>query len=155
MRCFENHNAVQYAVQLKTFHLGGICSQVGFTRPISTSFKCLTTSKDLSLVSRIEKNVKPYGYLELQNIDLDLVIKPASPDAFPNMDRAICSFFTNSSVASPEFTCLDDMLTIKTQQSYKTGEHKCHIEVPIKYGRFHSLQIRFSYVTILWCSYRG
>ena len=108
--------------------------QTEHTRSLSTSQYYLNASKNLKIVSKVEKKVKSYGYLELQNLDLDLVIKPASPDAFPDMDTAICSFFSNTEKMSPEFAYLDDMITIRPHKAYKTAEHECCVEIPIKYG---------------------
>lgn len=134
-RHLYTRGALLNSIKAKGASFFPVQNNVSCTRSITTSYKCFTASSDLNLVSRVEKEVKPYGYLELQNLDLDLVIKPASPDAFPNMDRAICSFLSKTDNTSPEFAYFDGMLTIRPQKSYKTSEHECRVEVPIKYGK--------------------
>ena len=100
-----------------------------------TSFRCYgDTSDGFRLVNHVEKTVKSYGYLELSNLDLDVKIKPACPNIYPDMNRAVCNFYSKTEHISPNFIKTEEKLSVQTEKSYQPNESHCSIEIPIKYG---------------------
>ena len=88
------------------------------------------------VVNRIEHSVQPYGYLELSNADIDLCIKPANPDQFPDMTRAVIKFSSNDLEENkiPVLVQTGNKLTLDMPKSYKPNYSSCILEIPIKYG---------------------
>ena len=107
---------------------------------ISSNFQSL--KRELFCVKREEKKVKPFGYVELSNVDLDLSIQPADPNQYPDSDTAIFSFYTEKNESAgdatkssiPEFIKAEDKLSLALKESYSPNGHKCLLEVPMKYG---------------------
>lgn len=89
---------------------------------------------DLKLINSVEKTVKSFGYLELRNLDLDISVKPACPLKYPDMNRAICTFYSSTEQKSPNVVYSEDKLSLTTQTSYQPKENNCCFEIPIKYG---------------------
>lgn len=108
---------------------------VGVSRNFLTSCKLYKESKnELNLVSRVEKTVKQYGYVEVKNLDLDISIKPACPVKYPDMNTAIYSFYSKTTKKSPDVVIADEKLSLQHQNHYPPVESHCSLEVPIKYG---------------------
>lgn len=107
---------------------------------ISSNFQSL--KQEFVCVKREEKKVKPFGYVELGNVNLDLSIQPADPNQYPDSDTAIFSFFIDKNESTgdatkrsiPEFIKAEDKLSLTLKESYKPNGHKCLLEVPMKYG---------------------
>ena len=102
------------------------------------SSRCLqSTEKQLTCLSRIEKTVKCYGYLELSNVDLDLSIRPADPNQYPDSNKAICSFYSTENESQefmPDFIQEEEKLGLIPKKSYTPKESLCLLEIPMKYG---------------------
>ena len=118
----------------------------------TTHHKHISDQNEKHLVKRVQHSVKPFGYLELSNVDVDLKIKPADPDQFPNMDGAIISLYTNDITEKqvPVLVQSGNMMTFQSPKSYKPNESSCLLEIPIKYG---NNKLKLYHVNILlWVS---
>ena len=113
-------------------------------RSIPKFSTCVTLHQDKEpkwkCIKQIEKTVNPYGSFELCNARIDLVVKPASPEDFPDMDTAICSWHSTVNYTSQEREKLeliidDGKLTFDPVNEAR-GEKYCRVEIPIKYGTF-------------------
>jgi hypothetical protein len=83
----------------------------------------------------VEKTVGSYGYLEICNLDLDVSIKPTCPDKYPDMNKAICKFYSKKEETPPQFIHEDEKLSIKANKVYESNESHCSIEIPMKYRK--------------------
>ncbi len=141
MSVYIRKNSLVLTKQLKrmtTAWGSPICNPV-YLRPAAngsrTSFRFYGDSDEAKLVSHVEKKVKSYGYLELSNLDLDVKIKPACPNLYPNMDRAICKFYSKTEqLPPPQFTKVEEKLSLQVDKAYPPKESYCGLEIPIKYG---------------------
>jgi hypothetical protein len=92
----------------------------------------------------VEKTVNSYGYLEMCNLDLDVSIKPTCPDKYPDMNKAICKFYSKIEDTPPQLIHEDEKLSIKGNKVYQSKESHCSIEIPMKYRK--NCTINFSIV---------
>ena len=94
---------------------------------------------NVKCVRRIQKTVPPYGSLKLPKCSVDVLIKPASPQDFPNMDAAIGSIYLrsdsleNSHKLLSAFDIILERDTLSIPPEPLPG-HLCVLEIPIKYG---------------------
>lgn len=95
---------------------------------------CQKNTTETTPLVRTERTVPPYGYLELRNVDLDVFIKPACPNQYPDMNRAIYSFYSTAGSTSPQLIQTNEKLSLKTDIPYSPKENYCCFEIPIKYG---------------------
>lgn len=92
----------------------------------------------MKCVRRIQKTVPPYGSLKLPKCSVDVLIKPASPQDFPNMDAAIGSIYLrsdsleNSHKLLSAFDIILERDTLSIPPEPLPG-HLCVLEIPIKY----------------------
>lgn len=114
----------------------------GESRHFLTSSKFSQEVKDdANLVSSIQKTVKQYGYLELRNLDLDILIKPSCPSKYPDQTTAIFSFYSKTGTTSPEFLVGEEKLSLVPTTAYVPKENHGTFEVPIKYGNINNCVI--------------
>jgi hypothetical protein len=99
---------------------------------------------DFRLMNFVEKTVNSYGYLEMCNLDLDVSIKPTCPDKYPDMNKAICKFYSKIEDTPPQLIHEDEKLSIKGNKVYQSKESHCSIEIPMKYRK--NCTINFSIV---------
>lgn len=104
-------------------------------RHLRTSCRYQKDENDIKLVNTVEKTVNPYGYLELNNLDLDVSIKPTCPNMFPDMNKVICSFYSKTEQTSPKLICQDEKVSLHTNKAYHPKDSYCSINIPIKYRK--------------------
>ena len=82
------------------------------------------------------RDVNPYGSFQLHKSNVDLIIQPASPNDFPDMNKAILSVYSKESTQHfpCEFLYNDSSLTVDLKEAALPGQNVCLIEIPIKYG---------------------
>ncbi|KAI9555603.1 hypothetical protein GHT06_018118 [Daphnia sinensis] len=138
MPVFINRNSLSLINHLKTiskrnsvFPTNKNASVFNVFRHLQTSCKC--QKDDIKLVKTVEKTVNPYGYLELNNLDLDVSIKPTCPNTFPDMNKVICSFYSKTEQIAPELIHQDEKISLQSNKVYHPKESYCSISIPIKY----------------------
>lgn len=102
----------------------------------TTSYRQQSIKKELVCISKVERTVKHYGYVELSNVDLDLLIRSADPDRYPDANKAVCSFYSQHETEQlqPDFIQEEEKLSLVPKKSHLPKESLCHLEVPLKYG---------------------
>jgi len=95
------------------------------------------------IIKRTEHSVQPYGYLELSNVDIDLCIKPANPDQFPDMNGAVISFVSADLMEKqiPVLVQTEKKMTLDMPKSFTPNDNVCILEIPIKYGNIQLLKL--------------
>lgn len=138
MPVFINRNSLYLINHLKTISGRNSVSRMNKNVFIYNVFRHLQTSctsqkDDTKLVKTVEKTVNPYGYLELNNLDLDVSIKPTCPNMFPDMNKVICSFYSKTEQTAPQLIYQDEKVSLLANKTYHPKESHCSISIPIKY----------------------
>ena len=111
-------------------------SMTNVLRHVQTSSKYHQENKDaFRLLNHTEKTVNSYGFLEICNLDMDVLIKPTCPDKYPDMNKAICKFYSKKEEIPPQLIHEDEKLSIKANKVYQSNESHCSVEIPMKYRK--------------------
>lgn len=149
MPVFINRNSLYLINHLKTISGRNSVSRMNKNVFIYNVFRHLQTSctsqkDDTKLVKTVEKTVNPYGYLELNNLDLDVSIKPTCPNMFPDMNKVICSFYSKTEQTAPQLIYQDEKVSLLANKTYHPKESHCSISIPIKYRKNFIFVFKFN-----------